>query len=174
MPATSRSGRLLRAPLFEAVAGFALEIDDHEVVSGHQYLTEMIVAVNAYFLPLAVLRCGCFEPGEEPILLCQYRVRLVAIGRPESARGWISAAPAHRAPRRARAADRPRNRRASAAPERSRHCRWGRPVRRAVRRCAAPSVRITMRNASWALTGTASVAGAVRCSSRWRRRYSRA
>ena len=51
----------LGAPLFDAVARFAFEVDDHEVVARHQNLSEVIVAVDAYFLPLAVCRSGGFE-----------------------------------------------------------------------------------------------------------------
>ena len=73
--------RLLGTPLFDAVAGFALEVDDHEVVTRHQHLTQMIVAMDAYLLPLRFFRSGRFEPCDEPILVRQHIVGLVAIGR---------------------------------------------------------------------------------------------
>ena len=43
--------RLLGAPLLEAVAGLTLEIDDDEIVARQQHLTEMIIAVDADFVP---------------------------------------------------------------------------------------------------------------------------
>ena len=48
--------RVFRAPLLQAVAWFAFEIDDDEVVAGHENLAQMIVAVNADLLAWRRLR----------------------------------------------------------------------------------------------------------------------
>ena len=45
--------RMFGAPLLQAVARLALEIDDDEVIAGHQHLAQVIVAVNADFLARA-------------------------------------------------------------------------------------------------------------------------
>ncbi len=80
-------GGMFGAPLFDAVAGFAFEVDDHEVVARHQNLSEVIVAVDAYLLPLArlpkrPLRDAPAAGLDAPVLRLPCRDR-----RPESARG---------------------------------------------------------------------------------------
>src|SRR6202049_5388311 len=71
---------MLGAPLLQAMSGFTLEVDDHEIVAGDQYLTEVIVAVNADFLAFRRCRGTSCQALEHPIAQRQHGVGFLAIG----------------------------------------------------------------------------------------------
>ncbi len=84
MPATSRSGELLRATLLEAARRLAFEIDDHEIVACDEHLPQVQVAVEA---GLAADRSdgGRLEPRFERRLRGQQRLGIGARRRAELA-----------------------------------------------------------------------------------------
>src|SRR6202034_4660859 len=74
---------MLRAPLLQAMPGFTLEVDDHEIVAGDQYLTEVIVAVNADFLSSRRCRGPRCQALEYPIAQRQHGVGFLPIAARE-------------------------------------------------------------------------------------------
>ena len=95
MPGDVAQRRLLGAPLLEAVAGLALEIDDDEVVAGQQHLTQVVVAVDADLrAPAAPRRRSASMRFRICVLLRQNGIGLLAIRRRELVQVDLSSASA--------------------------------------------------------------------------------
>ena len=92
MPATSRSGECLARRCSRLCAGFALEIDDHEVIAGHQHLAQVIVAVNA---DLEALRVAARRMASMRARICSRRAN-TASARSRSAARHVSRLAANR------------------------------------------------------------------------------
>ena len=60
--------RMFGAPLLERVTRLAFEVDDDEVVAGQEHLTQVIITVNPYLLPLRVLRRAPLDQRQQGVL----------------------------------------------------------------------------------------------------------